>query len=123
MALYHKIAEFIMEKIKTEEWKKGQLIPSEKEFCEQFQVSRELRKQIVFKRFNLMDDIMFKGRFQVVFLRNVMIYFEDQTKLNLLKKIYDHMEDGGYLFIGTTESIDKIKSGFKYIQPSIYRKI
>ena len=52
-----------------------------------------------------------------------MIYFEDQTKLNLLKKIYDHMEDGGYLFIGTTESIDKIKSGFKYIQPSIYRKI
>ena len=123
MALYHKIAEFIMEKIKTEEWKKGQLIPSEKEFCEQFQVSRELRKQIVFKRFNLMDDIMFKGRFQVVFLRNVMIYFEDQTKLNLLKKIYDHMEDGGYLFIGTTESIDKIRSGFKYIQPSIYRKI
>ena len=123
MTLYHKIAEFIMEKIKTEEWKKGQLIPSEKEFCEQFQVSRELRKQIVFKRFNLMDDIMFKGRFQVVFLRNVMIYFEDQTKLNLLKKIYDHMEDGGYLFIGTTESIDKISSGFKYIQPSIYRKI
>ena len=90
---------------------------------EQFQVSRELRKQIVFKRFNLMDDIMFKGRFQVVFLRNVMIYFEDQTKLNLLKKIYDHMEDGGYLFIGTTESIDKISSGFKYIQPSIYRKM
>ena len=40
MALYHKIAEFIMEKIKTEEWKKGQLIPSEKEFCELFQVSR-----------------------------------------------------------------------------------
>ena len=70
-----------------------------------------------------MDDIMFKGRFQVVFLRNVMIYFEDQTKLNLLKKIYDHMEDGGDLFIGTTESIDKISSGFKYIQPSIYRKI
>ena len=40
MSLYHKIAEFIMEIIKTEEWKKGQLIPSEKEFCEQFQVSR-----------------------------------------------------------------------------------
>ena len=66
---------------------------------EQFQVSRELRKQIVFKRFNLMDDIMFKGRFQVVFLRNVMIYFEDQTKLNLLKKIYDHMEDGGIFLL------------------------
>ena len=59
----------------------------------------------------------------MVFLRNVMIYFEDQTKQNLLKKIYGHMEDGGYLFIGTTESIDKVSSRFKYIQPSIYRKI
>lgn len=91
--------------------------------AERFQVSRELRKQIVFKKFNLMDDITFKGRFQVVFLRNVMIYFEDETKRLLLKKIYDHMENGGYLFIGTTESIDKVKSGFKYVQPSIYRKV
>ncbi len=91
--------------------------------AERFQVSRELRKQIVFKKFNLMDDITFKGRFQVVFLRNVMIYFEDETKRLLLKKIYDHMENGGYLFIGTTESIDKVKSGFQYVQPSIYRKV
>ena len=90
---------------------------------EQFQVTKELRKQIIFKKFNLMDDITFKGRFQVVFLRNVMIYFEEETKKKLLKKIYDHMESGGYLFIGTTESIDKIRNGFQYIQPSIYRKL
>lgn len=90
---------------------------------ERFKVSSELRKQIVFKKFNLMDDITFKGRFQVVFLRNVMIYFEDETKRYLLEKIYDHMENGGYLFIGTTESIDKVKSGFQYVQPSIYRKV
>lgn len=90
---------------------------------EQFQVSRELRKKVVFKKFNLMNDIPFKGKFQAVFLRNVMIYFEDETKTQLLKKIYDHMESGGYLFIGTTESIDKIRTGFQYIRPSIYRKM
>ena len=91
--------------------------------AEHFQVSSELRKQIVFRKFNLMDDITFKGRFQVVFLRNVMIYFEDETKSFLLNNIYDHMETGGYLFIGTTESIDKVKSRFQYVRPSIYRKV
>lgn len=91
--------------------------------AERFKVSNELRKQIVFKNFNLMDNITFKGKFQVVFLRNVMIYFEDETKKFLLRNIYDHMENGGYLFIGTTESIDKVKSGFRYVQPSIYRKV
>ena len=91
--------------------------------AERFKVSNELRKQIVLKNFNIMDNITFKGKFQVVFLRNVMIYFEDETKKFLLKNIYDHMENGGYLFIGTTESIDKVKSGFRYVQPSIYRKV
>lgn len=70
-----------------------------------------------------MDEITFKGKFQVVFLRNVMIYFDEVTKTKLLHRIYDHMEDGGYLFIGTTESIDRTSIGFKYVQPSIYRKM
>ena len=57
------------------------------------------------------------------FLRNVMIYFEEETKRQLLERIYQHMADGGYLFIGTTESIDKTATKFQYVQPSIYRKI
>lgn len=90
---------------------------------EQYQVKEELRKKIVFRPFNLMDEIPFRGLFQVVFLRNVMIYFEEDTKRQLLNRIYDHMAVGGYLFIGTTESIDKKTTGFQYIQPSIYRKV
>lgn len=90
---------------------------------EQFQAKEEIRKQIVFRQFNLMDDITFKGLFQVVFLRNVMIYFDEETKKKLLWRIYQHMENGGYLFIGTTESIDKSNTPFQYIQPSIYRKM
>jgi len=90
---------------------------------EEFQIKDELKKQVVFRQFNLMDDIKFKGLFHIVFLRNVMIYFNDNTKKQLLERIYDHMENGGYIFIGTTESIDKAATGFKYVQPSIYRKI
>jgi len=90
---------------------------------EQYQVKEEIRKKIVFRPFNLMQDIPFKGMFQVVFLRNVMIYFEEETKRQLLDRIYEHMEPGGYLFIGTTESIDKSAVRFEYVQPSIYQKV
>ena len=63
------------------------------------------------------------GHFQIVFLRNVMIYFDEPTKKKLLERIYQHMENGGYLFIGTTESIDRDGTSFRYVQPSIYRKM
>lgn len=90
---------------------------------EEYRVKNELKKQVVFRQFNLMDDITFKGLFHIVFLRNVMIYFDENTKKKLLTRIYDHMENGGFLFIGTTESIDKSATKFKYVQPSVYRKI
>ena len=49
-------------------------------------------------------------------------YFDEDTKAALLKKMYDFLEPGGYLFIGTTETLDKTRSAFQYVQPSIYRK-
>lgn len=90
--------------------------------AEEFKVKDELRKQVIFRKFNLMNPFPFKRKFHVVFLRNVMIYFQDDTKYELVQKIYDYMEDGGYLFIGTTESLDRDKTKFTYVQPSIYRK-
>ena len=77
---------------------------------------------MIFRSVNLMDPIKFRVKFDVIFCRNVMIYFEDETKYNLLHKIYDFMEPGGYLFIGTTENLDKNKTRFEYVRPSIYRK-
>lgn len=103
-----------------EKWKKKYLKRISEE---EYQITDELRKQVVFRQFNLMDDIRFKGMFHIVFLRNVMIYFDDDTKKSLLERIYNRMENGGYIFIGTTESMDKAATKFKYVQPSIYRKI
>lgn len=90
--------------------------------ADEYQATEELRKQVLFRQFNLMNPFPFRGKFHVVFLRNVMIYFEDDTKYEIIRKIYDFMEPGGYLFIGTTESLDKSKTAFNYVQPSIYRK-
>ncbi len=88
----------------------------------QFEVRDELKKEVIYRQFNLMNQFPFKRKFHVVFLRNVMIYFPDDVKYPLVNKIYEFTEPGGYLFIGTTESLDKTKMPFKYVQPSIYRK-
>lgn len=89
---------------------------------EQFRVKDELKKEVIYRQFNLMNPLPFKKKLHIVFLRNVMIYFQDDTKYQLIKRIYDCMEPGGYLFIGTTESLDRKKMQFQYVQPSIYRK-
>ncbi len=69
-----------------------------------------------------MNSFPFRKPFHVVFLRNVMIYFDDDTKRQLLRKVYDFLEPGGYLFVGTTEAVNRKGLDFKYVKPSIYRK-
>ncbi len=90
--------------------------------AEEYKIKEELKKEVIFRQFNLMNPFPFKKKFHIIFLRNVMIYFQDDTKYNLIEKMYDYMEPGGYLFIGITESLDRNKIQLQYIQPSIYRK-
>jgi len=88
----------------------------------QYQVTPELKQEVIFRQFNLMDPFPFRKRMHTIFLRNVMIYFDDKTKRELVQKVYDALEPGGYLFIGTTETIDRNSTPFQIIQPSIFRK-
>lgn len=88
-----------------------------------FQVKDEVRKLVVFKVFNLMDTIPFrKNPFDLIFCRNVMIYFDMQTKIDLVNRFYDVIAPGGYLFIGHAESVPRDATKFKYIKPAIYQK-
>jgi len=86
------------------------------------QISPLLRKNVEFRLFNLMNPFPFKKKFQCIFLRNVMIYFDEGTKQRLIDKIYDALEPGGYLIIGQTESLDRTKTKFKYVMPSVFKK-
>ena len=88
----------------------------------EYQATPELRKEVIFRQFNLMNPFPFRKKFHVVFMRNVMIYFDDATKQALLRNVYDYMEPGGYLCVGTTESVDRKGNQFQYVKPSIYRK-
>lgn len=89
---------------------------------EEFQVKDELKQEVIYRQFNLMNPLPFRKPLHVVFLRNVMIYFEDDTKYDLIDRIYDCTAPGGYLFIGTTEGLNRNKTRFQYVEPSIYRK-
>jgi chemotaxis protein methyltransferase CheR len=90
---------------------------------ERFVVVDSIRNQVIYRKFNLMEPYFpFRKKFHVIFCRNVMIYFDRATKTGLVKKLYDHMEYGGYLFIGHSESLDRETSPFRYVLPSIYRK-
>ena len=87
-----------------------------------YEVTKEIKDEVIFRQFNLMDVFPFRKKMHIVFLRNVMIYFDKETKQELIQKVYDVMEPGGYLFIGRTETIDKGLTPFKLIQPSIFQK-
>lgn len=83
----------------------------------------DIKKDVVFRRFNLMEDVYpFKRKFHTIFCRNVMIYFDENTKYELVDKFYDQMEYGGYLFIGHSETLSREKTRFNYIMPAVYRK-
>ncbi len=88
-----------------------------------FRVKKGIRDMISFKRLNFMEKFLFKDPFDVVFCRNVMIYFDNPTKEGLIKKLSQCLSNGGYLLVGHSESLTGVKHQLKYIQPSIYKKI
>jgi chemotaxis protein methyltransferase CheR len=83
----------------------------------------QIKKEVIFRKLNLMDAVFpFKKKFHVIFCRNVMIYFDNKTRKELIDKFYEFTEPGGYLFIGHSESLNRDETKYKYILPAIYRK-
>jgi chemotaxis protein methyltransferase CheR len=88
-----------------------------------FKVSPEVTKRVTFKTFNLMDTVPFKTYpYDIIFCRNVMIYFEHDTKIEVVKRLYEALAPGGYLFIGHAESITRDTTKYQFVKPAIYRR-
>ena len=71
---------------------------------------------------NLLEDWPMKGPFDVIFCRNVMIYFDRLTQQKLVQRFWQLLEQGGYLFVGHSEGLSAISHKFQYVQPAVYRK-
>ncbi len=88
-----------------------------------YQVKEEIRDMVLFKRFNLTRETYpFRGKFDIIWCRNVLIYFDQTHKERILSHLVDVLKPGGYLFIGHSETIEREKYGLTFIQPAIYQK-
>lgn len=79
----------------------------------QMSVNNQLKSMVSFKRFNLLDNYLTLGKFDIIFCRNVLIYFNGNEKVNILNKIAACLHPGGSLFLGAAESIGGTEHLFK----------
>lgn len=87
-----------------------------------YRVADKVKANVRLAWLNLMDPWPMKGPLNVIFCRNVMIYFDRATQQELVRRFWDLLEPGGYLFVGHSEGLSAIKHRFHYVQPAIYRK-
>jgi chemotaxis protein methyltransferase CheR len=87
-----------------------------------YRIKKDIKDMIAFKRFNLMDVFPSDSNYDVIFCRNVMIYFDKHTQTRLVNKYYGSLKKDGYFFVGHSESLTSLKHPFKYIEPSVYQK-
>lgn len=126
------ISAAVLEKAQNGEYANGQLETLSPEWRtvyfdkideESSRVKDKIRREVIFRRFNLMNPVFpFKKKFHVIFCRNVMIYFDAETKSQLIERFYEQTEPGGFLFIGHSESINRQESKYKFVAPAVYRK-
>jgi chemotaxis protein methyltransferase CheR len=82
-----------------------------------------LRRRVSFGRLNLVEkDFSFQAPLDVIFCRNVMIYFDKATQQQLLARFHQALRPGGWLYTGLSESLLAVKHDFKTVGPSVYRK-
>jgi chemotaxis protein methyltransferase CheR len=86
-------------------------------------VAPELRKKVSFRHLNLMDnDFRLREPMDIIFCRNVIIYFDKETQNELITKLCRHLKPGGYLFMGHSEVLDCRNFPLVSIAPSVYKK-
>lgn len=83
----------------------------------------QLRSMVSFRRLNFMDDDFgMAEKMDIIFCRNVVIYFDKPTQQTLMKKFYKQLKPGGYLFIGHSETLSGLDVDFKAVASTVYRK-
>ncbi len=102
---------------------KKQLVSKASRDADKFRFNDDVKKYIAYKQLNLLKGWPMKGPFDVIFCRNVMIYFDGPTKDNLIRRFIDLVRPGGLLIIGHSESIGNPKGlGLAVMGRTIYRK-
>ncbi|MBF0452200.1 MAG: protein-glutamate O-methyltransferase [Candidatus Magnetomorum sp.] len=87
-------------------------------------IAPELRKYVIFKQLNLMsNDYSIKNQMDVIFCRNVIIYFDRQTQERVVNRLCRYLKPGGYLFMGHSETLNMLNAPIKNVSSTVYKKI
>ncbi|MHB1673432.1 MAG: CheR family methyltransferase [Acidobacteriaceae bacterium] len=103
-------------------WLRKHLMRGEGRWEGWYRMRPEILSMVEFRRVNLIEPLPEMGRFTVIFCRNVMIYFSRATQEQVVGRLVECLEPGGYLFVGHSESLTGMQHGLQQIQPAIYRK-
>ncbi len=88
-----------------------------------YRVVPKLRRHVTTMYFNLMESFsLIQAKMDFIFCRNVMIYFDRDTREALVNNFYHQLNDGGYLFIGSSETLNALETEFGQARPTIYQK-
>jgi chemotaxis protein methyltransferase CheR len=106
------------------EFKKKYLLKSKDSTKPTVRIIPELRKKVRFARVNFMDNVLpVEETFDIIFCRNVLIYFDKATQQSVLQKLIGKLKKGGYLFIGHSESLFQLHLPIVQIKPTVYKKV
>lgn len=98
------------------------LVKATDQCTDSYRFKNDIRSMIEFEHLNLMGNLPESYCCSAIFCRNLMIYFDKPTQQRLVQRLSERLEDGGYLFIGHSESLNNITHGLDYIYPATYRK-
>jgi len=87
----------------------------------EYEIAPHIKRLVTFHRLNLKDPYPFNGRFDFIFCRNVMIYFDKKTQQELVNKMASFLNPGGYLYVGHSESLTGLVHKLTYVRPAIFR--
>ena len=86
-------------------------------------IERKLRERVQFMQYNLFEAPPKLGEFDVIFLRNVMIYFDQDSKRQVVKRLLSVLHPGGYFLVGHSETLNGVNDDVRLVQPAVYRKL
>lgn len=90
----------------------------------QVRLKQEIRDRVEFMRLNFMDDDFgFRDTMQIIFCRNVLIYFDKETQERVIKKFMHYLEPGGFLFLGHSETIFGMDLPLKTVAPTVFQRV
>jgi chemotaxis protein methyltransferase CheR len=101
---------------------KRYLVRGKGEWTEWFLLRKEVRSTVEYRHLNLMETFHGIDLFPVILCRNLLIYFDRTAQQHLVNRLSDHLEPGGYLFTGHSETLNGLDHSLEYVQAAVYRK-